>query len=97
MIPAGSRRPVIDVPEWFVYILRCADGTLYTGITTDPERRVHEHNHLKSAAAYTRARRPVCLVYSESCASRADAARREYAIRRLDRKAKTSLVMQRER
>ena len=50
--------------EWFVYILECADGSLYTGITTDLERRVSEHNEGKLGARYTRARRPVKLRYS---------------------------------
>jgi putative endonuclease len=79
---------------WWVYIVRCGDGSLYTGIATDAERRVAEHNDSdQQAAKYTRARRPVVLVYRERCGSRAEAARREYAIKRLERKEKLSLIV----
>ena len=78
--------------DWFVYMLRCADDTFYTGITTDVQRRVHEHNHARSAAAYTRARRPVTLVYQEPSESRSCAARREAAIRKLGRAEKDKMV-----
>ncbi len=67
---------------WFVYLLRCADGSLYTGITTDLQRRLHEHNHSAAGARYTRARRPVALHYYEEAADRSEAARREYQLRR---------------
>lgn len=77
---------------WFVYILRCQDGTLYTGITTDLDRRLAEHNVGKRGARYTRVRRPVRLVYAEAAPSRADAARREYQLRRLSAEAKWLLV-----
>ncbi|MDH5547391.1 MAG: GIY-YIG nuclease family protein [Gammaproteobacteria bacterium] len=77
--------------SWFVYILRCADETLYTGIATDVERRVEEHNSSPQAAKYTRARRPVTLVYSEEVHSRSAAAKREHEIKQLNRKAKLSL------
>lgn len=84
--------------DWIVYILRCADGTLYTGITTDLVRRLAEHNGSGRAGAartpgarYTRSRRPVTLAYAESAASRSDAARREAAIKRLDRRRKLAL------
>lgn len=81
---------------WFVYLLRCADGTLYTGITTDVERRLAEHNGEGGAGArYTRSRRPVTLAYLEAAASRAEAARREAAIRRLDRTRKLALCASR--
>ncbi|OJZ18508.1 MAG: endonuclease [Thiobacillus sp. 65-29] len=77
---------------WFVYILRCADGTLYTGITTDIARRLAEHNgEAGGGARYTRARRPVVLAYLEPTADRAAAARREAAIRRLGRARKLAL------
>lgn len=79
--------------SWCVYIVRCADGSLYTGIATDVERRMVEHNHDDALAAkYTRVRRPVVLVYRESCANRAEAARREYSIKRLTRRKKLSLI-----
>jgi len=77
---------------WSVYILRCSDNTLYTGITTNLERRLNEHNHLKSGAKYTRTRRPVELFYCENCKDRVDASKREYEIKKLSRKEKLSLV-----
>jgi putative endonuclease len=76
---------------WHVYILCCADGTLYTGITTDLERRLAEHNAGKGAR-YTAARRPVTLAWDEPAADRSEAARREAELRRLGRKAKLELV-----
>jgi len=73
-------------------MLRCADGTLYTGITTDIARRVAEHNGEGGLGArYTRSRRPVQLVYAEAATDRAEAARREAAIKRLDRVHKLAL------
>jgi putative endonuclease len=79
---------------WFVYILRCADGTLYTGVTTDPQRRLREHNAGgRLAARYTRARRPVELVHSETATSRAEACRREAAIKKLSRLAKLNACL----
>jgi putative endonuclease len=77
---------------WFVYILRCGDDTLYTGITTDVARRIEEHNAGKAPGArYTRGRRPVELAYTEEAASRAAASRREAAIKQIDRKSKLAL------
>lgn len=79
--------------EWYVYLLCCADETYYTGITTDPQRRLLEHNSDdKKAAKYTRARRPVRMVYFELCQSRSDAASREYEIRKLSRRKKIELA-----
>jgi len=79
-------------PAWFIYMLRCADGSLYTGITTDVVRRVAEHNGDGAPGArYTRSRRPVKLVYLEAVASRSEATRREAAIKRLDRERKLAL------
>lgn len=77
---------------WFVYILRCADDTLYTGITTDLERRLHEHNHEALGARYTRARRPLTLAYSEEAENRSSASKREYAIKKLSRQQKQQLI-----
>jgi putative endonuclease len=77
---------------WFVYIVRCADGSLYTGITIDLKRRIHEHNNDTRAAAYTRGRRPVELVYEESCQTRSQATKREYQIKQLTRKKKEALI-----
>lgn len=78
--------------DWFVYLLRCSDGTFYTGITTDVQRRLGEHNTGCKGARYTRARRPVALVYQEHCASRAQAARREYEVRKLSHATKESMA-----
>lgn len=79
--------------EWCVYILRCADGSLYTGITTDTARRVIEHNQNdRLGAKYTRARRPVNLVYQASCDNRSDACKREAGIKKLSRQAKLKLI-----
>lgn len=78
--------------KWFVYILRCADDTLYTGITTDLERRLHEHNHEPLGARYTRARRPLTLAYSEEAEDRSTASKREYAIKKLSRQQKEQLI-----
>ena len=76
---------------WIVYLVRCGDGTLYTGVTTDLERRLVEHN-AGCGAAYTRARLPVSLVYREQVTDRSSALRREHAIRRLDRDEKEALA-----
>jgi putative endonuclease len=80
--------------QWQVYIVRCADETLYTGIARDVNRRLDEHNHSALAARYTRARRPVVLVYTEACASRSQALRREIAIKKLSRQDKQRLCQQ---
>lgn len=81
----------MSASSWFVYLLRCADGTLYAGVTTDPDRRLAEHN-AGTGARYTRARRPVERVYLEPAADRAAACRREAALKRLPRAAKLTLV-----
>lgn len=77
---------------WYVYIVCCNDGTLYTGITTDLERRIASHNSGKGGAKYTRSRRPVSLVYAEPAASRSEAAKREYDIKQLPLPEKCLLV-----
>lgn len=78
---------------WKVYILRCADDSLYTGITTDVGRRLDEHNaDNKKGARYTRVRRPVELVYQEDCQNRAEASSREYQLKKLRRHEKLKLV-----
>jgi len=73
---------------YYVYMLECADGTLYTGITTDLERRLEEHNGSEKGAKYTRARRPVKLVYSEPYEDRSSASQREYHIKKKMNKSK---------
>lgn len=76
---------------WTVYLARCSDGTLYTGITTDLQRRLAEHNS-GCGASYTRSRAPIVLVYWEPAADRSGALRRERAIKRLSRTEKEKLV-----
>ena len=76
----------------FVYILECADGSLYTGSTNDLEKRLHEHNNLKSGAHYTKIRRPVVLKYSETVPDFATARAREAELKRWTREQKLALV-----
>ena len=79
--------------SWTIYILRCSDDTLYTGIAKDVVRRVEEHNSGKRLASnYTRSRRPVMLVYQETAETQSEALKREYAIKQLTRKGKDALV-----
>lgn len=82
--------------KWFVYILRCSDGTLYTGMTDDVPRRVEVHNSGKGAK-YTRGRTPVGAVYTEECESYSAALKREYAIKRLTRQEKWKMITMYER
>ena len=80
------------VSPWYVYIVRCADDTLYTGITTGPARRVQEHNSDgRQGARYTSSRRPVSLVYVEGAPSRSVATQRELIIKKMDRHHKLEL------
>jgi putative endonuclease len=79
---------------WKVYMLQCSDNSLYTGITTDINRRIEEHNgNNKKGARYTRSRRPVSLVYQESCDNRAQASAREYQLKQLTRTEKLKLAL----
>ena len=79
--------------DWIVYILRCSDNSLYTGITRDLRRRLNEHNHNnKLAAAYTRTRRPVSVVYQEAYLDRSSASIREAVIKKMAKKEKEQLV-----
>lgn len=83
----------VSPSSWYVYLLKCADGTLYAGVTTDPARRLRQHNgELVGGARYTRARRPVAMVYQEVCADRQAACRREAEIRTYSRRQKLGLV-----
>lgn len=77
--------------NWLVYVLRCTDGSLYTGITNDLDRRIGQHN-AGSASRYTRSRLPVELLYQESQPSRSLALKREAAIKRLSRTRKLELI-----
>ncbi|MEM7027153.1 MAG: GIY-YIG nuclease family protein [Pseudomonadota bacterium] len=78
--------------DWYIYILRCADNSLYTGITTDIERRIVEHNAGNKGARYTRSRRPVNLVYTEKYNSRSDASKREAVIKKMTQAQKNELI-----
>ena len=77
--------------KWFVYILRCRDHTLYTGMTDDVQRRVEVHNSGKGAK-YTRGRTPVQVVFIEACESYSAALKREYALKQLSRQQKQALI-----
>ncbi|MCJ8313932.1 MAG: GIY-YIG nuclease family protein [Saccharospirillaceae bacterium] len=78
---------------WWVYLVKCADDSLYCGVTIDTDRRVSEHNvDNKKGAKYTKTRRPVELVFRRKCESRKDACQQEYQIKQLTRKKKLSLV-----
>jgi len=78
---------------WFVYILRCADNSLYTGITTDVSKRINQHNGADNQGAkYTHGRRPVALVYQESSSTRSVASKREYEIKSLKKQQKEQLI-----
>ncbi|WP_286263268.1 GIY-YIG nuclease family protein [Thalassotalea atypica] len=80
--------------NWYVYLLRCADHSLYCGVTTDTSRRVDEHNQSnKLGAKYTRVRRPVELAFVEVCKSRSQACQREHQIKRLSKEKKELLVI----
>jgi putative endonuclease len=90
----GNR--VYNLAVHFVYMVRCSDGTLYTGYARDPHARVKVHNSGRGAR-YTSGRRPVRLVYAERCESLSDALRREYRLKRLTRIGKEALVAGRRR
>ena len=78
---------------YYIYIIQCADNTLYTGITTELERRIEEHNGSDKGAKYTRVRRPVRLVYSEKYPDRSAASKREYEIKKkMSRAEKLKLI-----
>jgi putative endonuclease len=77
---------------WHVYILQCADKTLYTGITVDLTRRLEEHNSSRLGAKYTRARRPVKIVYSKKFRNRSAVSRAESRIKKLSREEKLKLI-----
>lgn len=77
---------------YFVYILECNDGTLYTGWTVDIDKRVLAHNESKTGAKYTSARRPVRLLYSEKCEGKSQAMKREIEIKKMTRVGKLRLI-----
>ncbi len=80
-------------PGWYVYVLQCADGSLYTGVARDLHKRLRQHNgDLAGGPKYTSGRRPVSLLWSESAADRSSAQQREAAIKRLPRCEKLALI-----
>lgn len=82
-----------NIGQHYAYMLRCADGTLYSGYTPDPARRLALHNRGKGAK-YTRARLPVQLVYTEAFATKSEALKREAALKKLSRAQKLALARQ---
>ena len=88
---AGFRLMKQLTEQWFVYILRCADRSLYTGITNDLERRLDQHN-AGTASRYTRTRLPVTIAYQVEQSNKSSALKRELAIKALSRKAKEALI-----
>ena len=78
--------------NWYTYIVQCADQSLYAGISTDLLRRIDEHNSSPNGAKYTKARRPVRLVYFEQSESRSAASKREYALKCLSPTNKRKLI-----
>jgi predicted GIY-YIG superfamily endonuclease len=91
MLKKGRKpRPKLLGDSWFVYILRCGDGSLYTGITKDVTRRWQQHND-GTASRYTRRRLPVAMVYQEAAASKSLALKREAAIKAMTRRQKMAL------
>lgn len=85
-------KSVKAIKQFVTYILECADGTLYLGSTDNLERRLHEHNNLKSGAHYTKIRRPVVLRYRETFTNLKDARTRERALKKLTRTKKIDLI-----
>jgi len=77
---------------YYLYILECADKTLYTGITADLPRRIDEHNGSKRGARYTAQRRPVKLVFSKEFVNRSEALKEECRVKKLSRKGKTDMI-----
>ena len=75
-----------------MYVVRCSDESLYCGVTTDLDRRIHEHNNTSKGAKYTRSRRPVELVYAGQCDDRSDALKKEWRFKALKRPEKLSLI-----
>jgi putative endonuclease len=95
MSPPGlTSLPALAMHDWCVYMLRCCDGSLYTGATNDLAQRLQVHRSGRGAA-YTRSRLPVRLVYAEPAADRSAALRREWALKKLTRSEKVALVRQR--
>ncbi|MFA7382489.1 MAG: GIY-YIG nuclease family protein [Desulfurivibrionaceae bacterium] len=84
--------PSLTPSAWFVYLVRCRDGTFYCGIAKNLKKRLAEHNSADKGAKYTRGRRPVKMVYTEGVSSRAKATQREGQIKRMSRAQKKALI-----
>ena len=78
--------------EWFLYVLKCNDGTLYTGVTTNIQRRLKEHNTSSRGAKYTKARRPVEVIYWKSFKNQSSAQKAEYKFKQLTREQKEKMI-----
>ncbi len=91
-MPKNPQKTILSRPvRWYLYLLECNDGTVYTGITNNLERRLQEHNN-GTASRYTRSRLPVKLLYQEQCKSRSSALKKEYGIKELSRKEKQEYI-----
>tara|TARA_Y100000310_G_scaffold305384_1_gene345498 strand:+ start:708 stop:1010 length:303 start_codon:yes stop_codon:yes gene_type:complete len=88
----GDTKPLEKRKRWHMYVVRCSDGTLYTGITTDVDRRIREHNTSMRGAKYTRSRRPVELLYVEKHTDRSTASISESAFKKRSRSEKLSMI-----
>lgn len=88
-----ARSPLfkLNLKDWYLYIVRCNDDSFYTGISTDVEKRIQKHNAGKGAR-YTKARRPVVLVYSELVGTKSEALKKECATKQLSRKQKEAVI-----
>src|SRR5471030_1088070 len=97
-MPKKDRKPQASSSgdKWFVYIVRCADGSLYTGIAKNVKRRCQQHN-AGTASRYTRSRRPVKLIYREVHPSQTSALKREAAIKAMTRREKLTMIQQRKK
>jgi len=78
--------------KWWLYVVKCSDDTLYTGVTTDINRRIKEHNTSRRGAKYTRSRRPVNLVYKRQCINRSHAQQEEYQFKKLSKTEKLHII-----
>lgn len=89
----GQEKSLLSPNRWYVYLLTCSDGSYYTGVTVDIERRLRQHNgELAGGARYTRGRRPVCLAWSQEAESRSVAQRIEAALKQLPKAQKVRLA-----
>ena len=88
----SSKDSIAKEKTWYMYVVECADGTLYTGITTDISRRLNEHNYGSRGAKYTRSRRPVKLRLTHEYKGRSPALKAEYKFKKLTRKQKKEII-----